>query len=105
MRKPKYSKTTINDILYSMSKNAGNISPCIISIDITGSVIIENFKKLREYTKDKIIVQSKEKIVYIFGSKLKITSCNKFSAMIKGEINKIEIFENEVTKSDTKGRV
>ncbi|MEG0019294.1 MAG: YabP/YqfC family sporulation protein [Oscillospiraceae bacterium] len=69
---------------------------CIISIDINGFVMIENFKKIKDYTINKIIIETKQKNVYIYGEQLKVITCNRQTATVNGTIQKIEIFDKEV---------
>lgn len=78
------------------SSPTGNISQCIISIDIDGFVTLENFKKIKDYTESKIIIETAQKNVYIYGQNLKVNSCSKRTATASGKIQKIEIFDKEV---------
>ena len=67
-----------------------------ISIDINGCINIDSFKKLIDYRNDSIVIETRQKRVYIYGEDLIILSCNKHNAVCSGKITKIELFENEV---------
>ncbi len=67
-----------------------------IAIDDSGSVVLENFKKVIDYTSDKIVMETNRKIIYIYGENLAILSCDKHNATAQGNIVKIEIFPKEV---------
>ena len=83
---------SVKDI-YSVSYDVCSTS---ISIDINGCTVIENFRKLLNYTNSMIALETNEKIVYIYGEELKILTCNRYTASVCGEITKIEIFQKEV---------
>ena len=73
---------------------AQQISAPSVSIDINGGICLENFEKLLNYTDNAISLVTKDKIVYIYGSNLTILNCNRYTASVRGNIDKIEIFPN-----------
>ena len=94
--KPNKEKNSIASALkdiYSMENDAVQTS---ISIDVNGCVNLEGFKKLIDYKNDKIIIETRQKRVYIYGDDLTILGCSKHNAVCSGKIVRIELFENEV---------
>lgn len=79
--------------IYSMGNDAVQTS---ISIDINGCVSLDSFKKLVDYRSDKIIIETRQKRIYIYGEDLVILSCSKHNAVCNGKIVRIEIFDNGV---------
>ena len=67
-----------------------------IAIDDSGSVVLENFRKVIDYTSEKLVMETNRKVIYIYGENLIILSCDKHNATAKGNIAKIEIFPKEV---------
>ena len=61
--------------------------------DINGTVIVERFSKLLNYTDKEVSFISKGKQVYIYGNDLTIMYFSKSEMTIEGNIEKIEIFE------------
>ena len=84
--------SSLRDI-YSMENDAVQTA---IAIDVNGCVTLESFKKLVDYRNDKIIIETKQKRVYIYGEELVILSCSKHNAVCCGKISRIELFENGV---------
>ena len=78
---------------YSINSKSNSAS---INIDIEGCINLENFKKLLNYEKNEIALETKDKSVYIYGTDLSITTCNRYTATVYGDINKIEMFSKEV---------
>ncbi len=72
------------------------VNATTISIDDSGSVVLENFKKVLDYTSEKLVMETNKRLIYIYGSELTILSCSKHNAVAKGNIEKIEIFLKEV---------
>ena len=94
--KPNKAKNSISSAfkdIYSMENDATQTS---IAIDVNGCVSIESFKKLVDYRNDKIIIETKQKIVYIYGEELTILGCSKHNAVCSGKIVRIELFDKEV---------
>ena len=67
--------------------------PTFLLFDINGTVVVERFSKLLNYTDKEISFVSKNKQVYIYGSNLMIMYFSKSEMTIEGNIEKIEIFE------------
>ena len=67
--------------------------PTFLFFDINGSVVIESFSKLINYTDKEISFVSKSKRIYIYGNNLSIMSFSKNEMSIQGDIEKIELFE------------
>ena len=61
--------------------------------DINGTVIVEHFSKLVNYTDKEVSFVSKNKQIYVYGSALTIMYFSKSEMTIEGNIEKIEIFE------------
>ena len=82
--------------LKSIFFNMDTTTQCLVSVDVDGGIILENFKKIRDYNNTGIVLETKEKIVYIYGEDIKITFTGKRTAVAAGQITKIEMFEMEV---------
>ena len=67
--------------------------PTFLFFDTNGSVVIESFSKLINYTDKEISFVSKSKRIYIYGNNLSIMSFSKNEMSIQGNIEKIELFE------------
>ena len=94
--KPNKEKQSMNVFLkdiYSVGQQSSSTS---INIDIDGCINLENFKKLLNYEKNEISLETRDKTVYIYGTDLSITTCNKYTATVCGDIVKIEMFPKEV---------
>ena len=90
--KPCKDKSTLSKIIkdtYSFSQQVASTS---ITIDVNGCVVLENFKRLVDYTNEMIALETKDKTVYIYGENLVLTSCNRYTAAVNGKIFKIEFF-------------
>lgn len=94
--KPYKDKIKFNQVFKMIFSRTDYSSDTSICIDIDGGITLENFKKLIDYQKDRISIETKDKIVYIFGQNLLVENCSKHFATICGIINKIEIFSKEV---------
>ena len=81
------------DTLKSMAGLTGNTMPTFLRIDTDGYIIVESFSKLINYTENEISFTAHHKQIYIHGNNLGIMSFSKNEMMIKGEIQKIELFE------------
>ena len=68
-------------------------TPTFLFFDINGTVIVEHFSKLVNYTDKEVSFVSKNKQIYIYGSDLTIMYFSKSEMTIEGNIEKIEIFE------------
>lgn len=90
--KPCKDKSTLPKIIkdtYSFSQQVASTS---IAIDVNGCVVLENFKRLVDYTNEMIALETKDKTVYLYGENIVLTSCNRYTAAVSGRIFKIEIF-------------
>ena len=87
-----YLTDVIRDI-FSKTDKSVNTS---ITVDVNGGITLENFKKIVDYTKDRAVIETKRKMVYIYGENLEITFCDKNYATAHGKITKIELFSKEV---------
>ena len=94
--KPVKNKQPASKAVKDIFSIAQQLSSPSVSIDINGGICLENFEKLLNYTSDAISLMTKDKIVYIYGSELTILNCNRYTAFVKGNIDKIEIFTNGV---------
>lgn len=83
--------STFKDI-YS---NCSPIGETALSIDTDGCVTVDSFKKLVDYRKGVVILETKTRFMYIYGQNLVIVSCGKNSAVCKGDISKVELFAKE----------
>ena len=68
-------------------------TPTFLFFDINGTVIVEHFSKLVNYTDKEVSFVSKNKQVYIYGNDLTIMYFSKSEMTVEGNIEKIEIFE------------
>ena len=94
--KPNREKKTVIDVFKDIYSNENEAAQTAISIDINGCINIDSFKRLIDYRQDSIVIETRQKRVYIYGEDLTILSCNRHSAVCNGKIRKIELFENEV---------
>ena len=94
--KPEKTKQPITQLIKETFSVAEQVRPASISVDINGGIFLENFRKLLNYQKDIISIETDSKRVYIYGENLTMSDCNKYSATVFGDINKIEIFSIEV---------
>lgn len=93
--RPYREKRSVVNALKDIYSNA-DATPTAISVDINGTVNIENFKRIVDYSKEKIVLETKNKKVYLYGENLTLLSCSKHNAVCAGNIVKIELFETEV---------
>ena len=94
--KPSKDKTAMKDVFREMFSKRDTSSATSLTIDIDGGITLENFKKLIDYTSSKTIIETKHKLVYIYGNNLVITYCDKHYATACGDIERVEIFSKEV---------
>lgn len=93
VKKEKQSLISSLKDIYSAENNAVKTS---VSIDINGCINLDSFKKLIDYCNNKIVIETQNKIVYIYGMELCILECSKHNAVCNGKIQKIELFDKEV---------
>lgn len=91
--KVKKHRESFFDGIKSIADRKASAVSTFISMDINGSVIIEGFKKLIDYTDRGVTVNANGKLVYLHGESLKITACNKYNIFVSGKITSIELFE------------
>lgn len=96
--KPCKEKKAVSAVLKDIYSVSQQVSPTSVTIDVDGCVTLENFKRLINYNKDMIAMETRDKTVYIYGEKLVVTACNRYSAVVRGCINSIELFPKEVDK-------
>ncbi len=75
--------------------NNNIVNQTIISLDLSGNLTIEGFKKLIDYTDTMIQLKAFNKILYIYGTNINIASCTKHGANVMGNIERIEIYEGD----------
>ncbi|MBQ6896355.1 MAG: YabP/YqfC family sporulation protein [Oscillospiraceae bacterium] len=91
LKPSKEKRTFINSVkdIYSISHS---VCPVSVSVDINGCVVLENFRRIISYDKNMIAMETDIKTVYIYGENIRVTACNRYSASVCGDIQKIEIF-------------
>lgn len=94
--KPDKEKISFSKVVKEMCSKIDKSSSTSLNIDLDGGITLENFKKIVDYKSDKVVIETKQKRVYIYGEKLSITYCDKHFATANGDIRKIEIFSKEV---------
>ena len=94
--KPEKEKVTFGRVLKEIFSKTDKSSATSLAVDIDGGITMENFRRIIDYTGEKIAIETKYKTVYIYGEKLVITYCDKHFATACGNIEKIEIFSNGV---------
>lgn len=90
--KPIKEKILFKDVIREMISKTDKSSPSSITIDIDGGITVENFRKIIDYTDKKVAMETKQKLVYIYGENIAITHCDRHFATACGTIEKIEIF-------------
>lgn len=93
--KPEKEKISPAEVFKDIYSNENEASPTVISVDINGIINIENLKRIEDYRKDRIVLETKTKKVYIYGENLSILSCKKHCAVCVGIISRIEFFRTE----------
>ena len=93
--KPFRKKEGIAAAFRDIYSNANQYGETEISIDTNGFVAIDNFKKLIDYRKGVVVAATVRKRIYIYGENLVIVSCGKNSAVCKGDISRVEMYESE----------
>ena len=94
--KPLREKIPIKDVLKDMFSKVDKSAATSITVDVAGGITMENFKRIIDYTREKAVIETGIKIVYIYGENLEITFCDRHYATARGNIRKIEIFSKEV---------
>ena len=94
--KPNKEKYNLTDVLKDIYSSENDAVQTSVSIDVNGCINLDSFKKIIDYKNDTIILETKQKKVYIYGEDLTILACNKHNAVCNGKIRKIELFDNEV---------
>ncbi|MBR2028884.1 MAG: YabP/YqfC family sporulation protein [Oscillospiraceae bacterium] len=94
--KPVKEKIKFKDVLREMFSKADKSSATSIAVDVDGGITVENFRRIVDYTKEKAVIETRTKTVYIYGEKLEIIFCDRHYATARGDIRKIEIFSKEV---------
>lgn len=94
--KPQKEKIRLTDVFKDMFSKLDKSSSTSITVDVDGGITVENFKRIIDYTKDSIVIDSKMKTVYMYGENMEITFCDKNYVTARGDIKKIEIFPKEV---------
>ena len=84
--------STVKDI-YSVNHKTSEVS---VTIDVNGCTVLENFRRIIDYHSNMIAAETRDKTVYIYGNNITIATCNRYSATVYGEIEKIELFSKEV---------
>lgn len=75
---------------------SGQVIKTEISVDENGGIWVDSFNKILDYTKDKLVLETKNKTIYIYGDEITVISCDKHTASAQGKVKKIEIFAKEV---------
>lgn len=65
-------------------------SACILTITGRYSILVENYKSIVEYTENKVRVQTKQGVVAVTGSELRIAYFTDEEMQIEGKITSIE---------------
>lgn len=94
--KPYKEKNSLLKAVKDIYSKVDTSSATAIAIDVDGGIVIENLKKIIDYQHNKLVIETKDKTVYIYGENLTIASCDKHFAAMYGNIEKIEIFSKEV---------
>ena len=90
--KPCKDKSTLPQIIKDTYSVSQQVSATSITIDVNGCIVLENFKKLIDYSSKMIALETNDKTVYIYGENIVLASCNRYNAVVCGEIFKVEIF-------------
>lgn len=85
-------KRSFTDFVKEIYSDKVETSNTVIAFDANGVVNIENFKRIADYGNSKIVLETKEKSIYIYGENLSLLSCRKNCAVCTGNISKIELF-------------
>jgi len=93
--KPIKEKLPLINVFKDMFSKTDTSSATSLTIDMDGGITLENFRKIIDYTNEKAVIETKNKIVYIYGANLVITHCDRHFATACGIIEKIEIFAKE----------
>ena len=94
--KPAREKISLKDVFWDMFSKTDISAATSITVDVGGGITMENFKRIIDYTKEKAVIETCRKMVYVYGENLEITYCDKHYAAARGDIRKIEIFSKEV---------
>ncbi len=93
--KPYKEKRHFSDVIKEIYSNNTEVSNTVIAFDAKGMVNVENFKKIADYSNEKIVLETKEKTIYIYGEDMSLLSCQKNCAVCTGNIFRIELFDTE----------
>ena len=94
--KPYKEKIPVINTVKDICSKIDASSATDITIDVDGGITLENFKRIVDYQSDRLVIETKQKKVYIYGEELTIASCDKHFATAIGNIKKIEIFSKDV---------
>ncbi|MBE6894060.1 MAG: hypothetical protein E7483_00420 [Ruminococcaceae bacterium] len=97
--KPVKEKISIKTVINEMFSKTDKSSAASICIDVDGGIVLENFRRIIDYKSDRVAIETRYKFVYIYGSNLSITYCDKHFASACGDIEKIEIFSGKEQKN------
>ena len=94
--KPLKERIKLTDVMSDIISKTDKAVNTSITVDVNGGITLENFRRIVDYTRDKTVIETKRKTVYIYGENLEITFCDKNYATAHGKITKIELFSKEV---------
>ena len=94
--KPLKERIKLTDVMSDIISKTDKSVNTSITVDVNGGITLENFRRIVDYTKNKAVIETKRKMVYIYGENLEITFCDKNYATAHGKITKIELFSKEV---------
>ena len=92
MKKRKQHNSVIDALKTVVDKDM-NIFPTLLTIDISGRLIIDGRCSGIDYNSENISLNSQGRRIYIYGDNLEIGNYSKESISISGKIKKIEFFE------------
>ena len=91
--KVKKNRESVIRAFRSITDKDINVLPTMITVDISGNVIIDGTNKFLNYDSRQISVNTQGRTVYISGEELRIVACSRENIHISGKIQKIELFE------------
>ena len=94
--RPNKEKMPLSKVIKDVYSIAQETCPVSVTIDVSGCVTLENFRRIIEYNSGMIVMETLDKTVYIYGEDITVTSCSRYSAQVCGKIYKIEMFSKEV---------
>ena len=90
--KGEFMKTSLKEKINKFLELPEEIVYDVPKITVVGKIlIVENYKNLMEYTKDKIRIITNIGILKVDGSDFEIKSMNKEEILVNGTIRKIEL--------------